>query len=389
MKPKLSVFSQIIRVLLPVCILAAGFWGYHYFKSRETKVKRRPPVQTAMLVETIRPEPGDFSGTIRVMGTVVPDRQVSLKSRVAGEIIDVSASFVRGGVVNKGEVLVRLDDSDYAIAVKKADSALAKARADLEIEQGSQTIAEEEFKLISKVSKTQVKATDLALRKPQLAQAKASVLNAQADLETAHLNLARTVIRAPFNSLVLEKKVDQGSLVSAQETIAVLVDIDAFHVEALVPPDQLGAVSTDPENPSPAVIRSPFSHLTWPGKVVRATGKMSQASRMAGILVEVSNPLGQGSDTRPLLLDDHVIVDISGTRFENVFRLPRNLLRDRDTVWINTNGQLEIRKVTVAWKQDGTVFISNGLTPEDDVIVTDLSAPISGMALQNGKGNSQ
>jgi RND family efflux transporter MFP subunit len=389
MKSKLSVFSQIIRVLLPVCILAAGFWGYHYFKSRETKVKRRPPVQTAMLVETIRPEPGDFSGTIRVMGTVVPDRQVSLKSRVAGEIIDVSASFVRGGVVNKGEVLVRLDDSDYAIAVKKADSALAKARADLEIEQGSQTIAEEEFKLISKVSKTQVKATDLALRKPQLAQAKASVLNAQADLETAHLNLARTVIRAPFNSLVLEKKVDQGSLVSAQETIAVLVDIDAFHVEALVPPDQLGAVSTDPENPSPAVIRSPFSHLTWPGKVVRATGKMSQASRMAGILVEVSNPLGQGSDTRPLLLDDHVIVDISGTRFENVFRLPRNLLRDRDTVWINTNGQLEIRKVTVAWKQDGTVFISNGLTPEDDVIVTDLSAPISGMALQNGKGNGQ
>ena len=203
------------------------------------------------------------------------------------------------------------------------------------------------------------------------------------------LNKSRTIIRVPFNGLVLEKKVDKGSLVTVQESIATLVSVDFFHVESLVPPDQLEAIKIDPEQGSPARIRSPFSKHIWQGRVIRATGKMSASSRMAGVLVAVQDPLGLKTGGRPLMLEDHVIVDIQGRLFRQVVKLPRKLLRDKDTVWINAGGQLEIRPVSVVWKQDAAVYISQGLTPEDDVIETDLPAPVAGMALQNDKGTGQ
>ena len=107
---------------------------------------------------------------------------------------------------------------------------------------------------------------------------------------------------------------------------------------------------------------------------------------MAGVLVAVQDPLGLAGDRPPLMLDDHVVVDIEGKLFKRVYQLLRELLRDGDTVWVNNDGHLVIREVSVVWKQGDTVYISDGLTPVDDVISTDLPAPVSGMALQNGKG---
>lgn len=67
---------------------------------------------------------------------------------------------------------------------------------------------------------------------------------------------------------------------------------------------------------------------------------------MAGVLVIVQDPLGLKNISRipPLMLDDHVSIQISGHVLKNVYKLPRKLLRDGNTVWINRNGHLEIKK---------------------------------------------
>ncbi len=317
---KTSIVHQILRIVLPICLLAAGVAGYQYYKSKEAKVKRRPPKKQVMQVETVSFLPGNYPARIQVMGSVIPDREVFLKSKVGGEVVFISPKFVRGGVIKKGEVLVRLDDSDYTIEIQKAQSTLEKAQSDLSLELGNQKIAKEEYKLISKVSKNKVVATDLALRKPQLTQARAVVKSAQADLEKARLNLSRTIVRVPFNSLALSKNVDLGSLVSAQESIATLVNTDTFHVEALVPPDLLGVLLIDAHAGSRAVVQSPYSQQTWPARIIRTTGKIASESRMAGVLAAVKDPLNLTSKGtgQPLMLDDYVIVDIEGKMYEDM-----------------------------------------------------------------------
>jgi RND family efflux transporter MFP subunit len=319
----------------------------------------------------------------------MPDRQVILKSRVSGEVVSISDSFVQGGLIKKGETLITLDDADYLIQVQKAESAVDKVLSDLAIEKGSQLIAEAELKLINEASEEEIKSTDLALRKPQLVQANAALESVRADLEQARLNLARTRIIVPFNALVLEKNVNSGSLVTVQGTIATLVDVDTYRVEALVPPDRLAKIRIHETRGSEALIHSQYSEHTWQGRVVRTTGKMAGKSRMAGVIILVPDPLGltRNENRVQLLLDDYVDVRIMGQRLENVFSIPRSILRDGNTLWVFQDGVLEIRQVDLVWKEDGRVFVGAGLSPGDRVITSDLPAPVKGMVLQTASGD--
>ena len=385
----MSILKLMIKIIIPVYLIWAGFAGFNYFKSKEPKMKRKPPKKQVIVVETISMKPGNYISSIHVMGTVVPDRQISLKSKVSGEVAFISSRFVQGGVMKKGEMILMLDDSDYRIEIRKAKSALDKALSDLAIEQGSQLIAKEELKLINEALKDVVKATDLALRKPQLVKAKAVVESARADLEKAELSLSRTKVVLPFNALVLEKHVDLGSLVTVQGSLAILVDVDTYRIEAQVPPDRLAAFNTPGVSESDAIIHSQYSNQTWQGKVVRITGKITDKSRMAGVIILVPDPLGLKTPgiRVQLLLDDHVDVRIMGKTLENVFSMPRSILRDGNTVWVYHSGVLEIKKVRLAWKEDGRVFIKSGISSGDKVITSDLPAPVKGMALQPASGD--
>jgi RND family efflux transporter MFP subunit len=388
-KTKGSAVGLLIKIVLPVCLIIAGAAGWRYFKSKEPRMKRQPPVKQAVVVETVAMEPGNYQSSVQVMGTVIPDTQILLKSKVSGEVVFISPKFVLGGLMKRGETLLTLDTSDYKIEVLKARSALEKAMSDLAIEEGSQLIAKEELKLIEQADLGEITATDLALRKPQLVQAKAAIESARADLERAELNLSRTKVTVPFNALILEKQVNLGSLVTVQGTIATLVGVDTYRVEALVPPDRLSAVTVDETNGSRAFIHSQYSEQPWEGRVVRTTGKMTSKSRMAGVIISVADPLGlkrQGNNPQ-LLLDDHVDVQILGEMLENVFSIPRAILRDGNTVWVYRSGVLEVKAVNLIWKEDGRVFVRNGIRPGDLLITSDLAAPVKGMALQLATGD--
>ncbi|MFH2092361.1 MAG: efflux RND transporter periplasmic adaptor subunit [Pseudomonadota bacterium] len=379
-----TVLGRILSMVLPVCLILAGVGGYQYFKSQEARMKRKPPQQQAVMVETLVMKPGNYQSVVRAMGTVLPDKQIVLNSKVSGEVVSISRDFVQGGLIKKGETLLTIDDSDYQIEIKKASSALSKALADLAIEQGSQMIAKEELKLINLADLGDVKATDLNLRKPQLVQAQAAVDSARADLERARLNLSRTTVVVPFNALVLEKKVNSGSLVTSQSELATLVDVDFYRVEAQVPPDMLSVLTISETSGSRAIIHSQYSNQTWQGTVVRTTGKMATNSRMAGVIVLIADPLGLKNSDGPeqLLLSDHVELKMMGEPLENVFSLSRAYLRDENTVWIYKNGVLDIKTVDLAWKEDGVVYIRSGISEGDLLIVSDLPAPLPGMSLQ-------
>ncbi len=391
---KISKTSLLLRIILPICLILAGAGGFSYLKSKEPRMKRKPPKKQALMVKTISLKPGNYQTSINAMGTVSPDREIILKSKVSGEVISISHNFVEGEVIKKGEILLELDDADYKIDVQKAQSALDKALSSLAIEKGSQLIAMEELKLLNEASKEKIKETDLALRKPQLIQAEAAVNSARADLKKAQLNMSRTKIITPFNALILEKSVNPGSLVNAQGAIATLIDIDAYKVEAQVPPDRLSALTINQAEGSKAVIYSLYSNQTWQGKVVRTTGKITDKSRMAGVIISVHDPLGlisnlqTGNKKQQLLINDYVDIRIMGETLENVFSISRSILRDDNTLWIYDSGVLKIKKIKIIWKEDGVIYIRKGISQNDKIISSDIPIAVEGMALQLSLGDN-
>lgn len=378
-----KLFPKTLRILLPIFIILIGVGFAIYFKKTAPTIKRKPPKQKIPSVEVLKAESKDAKQYLQVMGTVTPSRKINLRSRVSGEIVFVSPDFMPGGRIATGEVLLKIDPTDYQVEVEKAQSALDTKKAELAIEQGNQSIAREEIRLMSETSQDALYETDLALRKPQLKQAEAAVASAEADLRKAKLNLKRTIVLAPFNTLITERNVNLGAHVSTQDIMAVLVGTDEFWIEAAVPLDQLAAVNMDKKDGSKVVIHSHGSPAEWQGRVIHTTGTLNEKSRMASMIIAVPDPLGLNTENNgtALMLDNYVTVSIEGNTMPGVIELPRTSLRDGNTVWVFDNGKLSIRSIAIAWKQGERVFIDKGIDTDDTIIVSTISIPVDGMRL--------
>ncbi|MBN1903915.1 MAG: efflux RND transporter periplasmic adaptor subunit [Deltaproteobacteria bacterium] len=378
------IYLRMARLLLPLIIIAVGGVAWAYFNASAPAIERKPPERQVRTVQIKTIVQTEARTSVNAMGTVVPSMETTLKARVSGTVTDISSEFIPGGHISKGASILSLDKSDHEVEVRKAESSLESAKAELAIEQGSQTIAREELRLLSESSSEDIPQTDLALRKPQLQQAIATVASAEAGLRQAMLDLERTEVKAPFNALIIDRNVNIGAYVTPGETLTTLVGTDELWVEALVSLDQLKMIDLEYPGGCPAVVRSQTGNGAWEGKVVRVSGKLNDSSRMATVIISVSDPLGlaKKSSVSPMMIQDYVNVEITGSLLPDIIEIPRSALHDDNTVWVCSNNSLDIRSVTIVWKSTDKIYISGGLTTGEQVILSDLSAPVQGMALK-------
>jgi RND family efflux transporter MFP subunit len=322
------------------------------------------------------------------MGTVIPAREVVLKSRVSGEIIEIHPEFTEGGFLKKGMRIIQIDPKDYELALARKKSAVTDAEYALKLELGHQAVAKREWDLLNQGKPAQDMEKELALRQPHLDKVRADLVAAEADLKAAMLDLERTRILSPFNAMVRSKSVDLGSQTTSQEPLAELVGTDAYRIQVSLPVDRLQwidvPVQADDSGSKARVIYGQGNECR--GTVIRLMGDLATEGRMARILVEVADPLGlkaSKQDRAPLLIGEYVRVEILGHKLDNVFQIPRTALRDNSTIWIvKENQSLEIRKVHPVWRDADVVLLQDGLKPGEQLIVSDLAAPVEGMAVR-------
>ncbi len=382
-------WKKFAGILLPFLIVGLGIAGGKYFLDTRPVPKKKAPVTLAPLVNVHTAVFAREEVSVHAMGTVVPARETVLNPQVSGEVISVSPGFLPGGVLTKGRPLLRIDPRDYELQVREKKTALIQARAALALERGQQDVARKEWSLLRGSQSMASQDATLALREPQLAQARAEVDAALLALEQAELDLSRTSVPVPFNALVLEKNIDLGAQVSSQTSIATLVGTDAYWIETSIPRDRLAWITIPKAGKgegSTALIGSGAAGTARTGRVIRLLGDITSEGRMARILVRVEDPLllkQKESSALPLLLGEYVRVDIAGRVLEHVAAIPRDALRDGDTVWVaKQDDTLDIRPVQIVWKDEQVVYLSDGIVSGDRIILSDIAAPVAGMALQ-------
>ena len=359
-----------------------------YLKNSAPRTQKRPPVKLSPAVQVEIVRPSEYQIVVRAMGTVIPDREVVLKSRVTGEVIDIHPEFTEGGFFKKDMKVLQIDPLDYELALARQQSVVADAEYALKLELGHQAVAKREWELLNGNNPAQDMEKELALRKPHLDKARAELAAAQAELKTAMLNLDRTRIMAPFNAMVRSKSVDLGSQVTPQESLAELVGTDAYRIQTSIPIDRIGWIQIPGRadgSGSKARIIYGQGHECM-GRVTRLMGDLSTGGRMARILVEIKDPLclkAVDQDRVPLLIGEYVRVEIQGRKLDRVFQIPRTTLKDNSSVWIaGENQTLEIRKVHPIWRDADIVLLQEGLNPNDRLIVSDLPAAVEGMPVR-------
>lgn len=387
------------KLVLPVVIVTTGVLYASYMINNKPKSQRqRPPLQ-ARLVEVMPVERRDVPVTIKASGTVIPAREVELKSQVAGKIISMNPEIIPGGWFEEGQNLIRIEPDDYQLIVRQRQSDITNAESYLKLEHGNQAIAKQEFNLLGE----EISDSDreLVLRQPQLVSAQAALDAAQARLDQAKLDLQRTNITAPFNAVVKDKYVDLGAMVSPSTTLVSLTGMDEYWAEVMVPVNDLKWIQIPGRNGSEGSQVKIYNPSGWDkemyreGRVFKLRSELEEKGRRARLLISIQDPLAlkaENAGKQPLLIDSYVHAEIEGKIIPSVVRLDRDVLRDGDNVWILTKeGTLAIRPVEVVFSGKNTVLIRDSIEPGDQIITTDLSTPVEGMKLrtQDEKQNAK
>lgn len=382
--------NWILTLVLCAVIGAIALGVVLLIQSTEPKPQRTgASKRSAMLVETAVAERGTYQPQIVAMGVVRAREDVMLSPRVSGEIIERAPNFNPGAHVKQGEVLLRIDPSDYQNAVAQARSALHQAEADLQIEMGRQTVAKLDYELLD--SEIAAGSESLILREPQLNAAKSDVEAAQARLDQALLNLERTTIRAPFDAQVLTREVAVGSQVSPGDSLGHLTGVENYWVTTTVPLRQLQYINfadQDDRGGSTATIRN---RTAWApgasrkGYVSKLIGSLDEGTRLARINVVAPDPLATQAENEgqpPLIIGSLLEVTITGAPIENIIRIHRDHLRENDTVWIKDQGKLRIQPVVVLFQDAEYAYISSGLEDDETIVTSGLSSVVNGAPLR-------
>ncbi len=387
--------KTVIR-LLPVLVLAAGMAGAVILVKTRPEPKRHPErKRVAPLVSVHEIEQTSPAVIISGFGTVRAGERVSLVASVAGYLAEKSTLFEQGAVFGAGELLARIEQSDYLLAVQVAEAGVARAELDLARTEQEAEAARKEWARLNPAGAEEGKPGSLVLYEPQLKLSQAELVSARAKLEQARLNLKRCDIRAPFAGRVISENVDVGQYIAPGAAIGVIHAVSA--VEVVVPMRDADLAFFDvpscrgDTSAASVVIEADFGGRKhrWNGVVSHTSGEINRNTRMIDLVVKVESTYHSG-DGRPSLLDGMFVnVLIRGRSIEGGCRIPRAALRNDDIVWVATpDGKLELRSVSVAHIDRETAIVRSGLAEGELAVTTQLEIVSGGMEVRVEGGRS-
>lgn len=381
--------GRLLRWMLPLVVIGAGAITGVALLGSGPQARMAQPAAQPRLVETASFTPSTHTPVFEAMGTVIAAHESTLYPMVSGPIVAVSDQLMPGGRFRAGEEILRIDEADYRLNLRKQQASVAQAESALQEELGQQEVAKREYELLDRNLEAADKA--LVLRQPQLASARATLESARADRDQANLDLARTRVTAPFDGMVLSRNVDLGTRVTTSTALLTLISVDSFWVEVSLPVADLARIAIPGEDGDSGA-QVELHQTGWDaaqsrhGRVLRLNPELDSTSRTARLLIEIDDPLAlraENTGLPPIMVNEYLRVRIAGEPLPEVVKLPRKLLRDGDTVWVmSADNRLEIRPVQVVHKAGEHVLIKTGIARDDRIISVDLSTPVAGTPLQ-------
>jgi len=373
---------RIILLLIPAVFLYMGWNRYQALVNSKPEPKKwgAPAAQTH--VDAQRLSTTNFPVIIRSQGTVQPRTESTLIPQVAGEVHWTARSFNEGGFFEEGDILVKLDPSDYKTSVEIAQAALVQAEANLRVEVAQSEQAWENWKRLG----TGGTPNPLVVREPQVAEAKAAVTTAKARVDQAERDLDRTIIKAPYAGRILEQLVDVGQFVSSGTILARIYAIDYVEIRLPLSGRQQGYVDlpisyrgeqTQNRDDLPVVTLKGNTlgrEIRWQGRIIRTEGAIDTRSRQLFAIAQVDDPYGRKtSSIAPLKVGQFVEAEIEGTTLEKVFAIPRSSIRqDREVLIINDGNQVNRRPIESIFKDGNVALVRNGLKEGELLCLTAL-----------------
>ena len=343
----------------------------------------KPPPETrdipdvAPLVEVLPLVAAPASFKIASQGTVRPRTETVLSAEVSGSIVSISPKFIAGGVFASGEELLRIDPTNYTVAVDQARATFAQRQIEHD---GALKLRTQGYRAES-----------------EYASAAAALAAARADLVKAERNLVRTHITLPYGGMVRVKEADLGQYVNPGTRLGVTFATDYAEVRLPLTDQDLAFIDLPDaaDISATGAAQGPVVELStvqkgrmaqWQARIVRTEGVVDERNRVTYAVARIVDPYQLNSDTgedSPLPMGTFMAASIEGATVDNVIRIPRSALRSNNQLmFVDADNRLRIRTVNVLRADAEYAYLQGGAMLGDRISNTTLESPINGMKVR-------
>lgn len=422
-------------IIIPLIIAVAVF--VLLIKNR-TQPEQAEPVEKSRAVRIIEVPSLTVVPRAVAYGNVEPAKTWEAVAEVSGRITELHPQLKNGELIAAGDLLIRIESTDYELAAVQVDTDIQgiqaqlaelevrqqNTAASLEIEQQALALSEKELErnqalvnkgtvtrsafeqeqraLLAQRQNVQSLQNTLNLLPAERQLLQAQLARQQAQRQSALLNLERTTISAPFAGRVAQVNVENTQYVRQGEVLATLDSIDMAEITVhlpvsklrpLIPPDtqRMGIAELDSATVRQtlgfsATVRLPGQGLAidWPARFVRASDAVDTRTRTLGLVVAVDEPYRQAQPgiRPPLVKGMFAEVELRGKSLPDSLVIPRNALHQDQVYLVDDSNRLQRRKVSVQLQQSNYAVISEGLSAGEKLIVSDLFPAVDGMLLE-------
>lgn len=362
-------------VFYVLAIFAALLFGCH----KEKPPPKLPPVEVA--VEKI--ESKTIPAVFEYIGVIQSSHEVEIRARVTGYLETIG--YLEGSFVKKGDLLFQIDPRPF-------QAALAKARAQLAREQAVLWQAQRSVKRFTPLYEQKAASQrDLDNAIASQMSADAQVMEAQAQVADADINLSYTTIRSPVSGLSSQAKYRVGSLISpSQDQMTTVSVIDPIWVNFSISEQDILKSEDEirkgrlifPAHDEFGIELILADQTVFPEKGIVNFASPSYSQKTGTLMVRAVLP-NPNNILRP---GQFVRVRIHGATWPNAIVVPQSAVQQSQqgtfVFVVNANNEAEVRPIDPGPWEENNWIIWNGLKPGDQVIVIGVNKVSPGSSVK-------
>ncbi len=291
-------------------------------------------------VKIIQPE--DFTTDLNVSGSVFGNEEVQLRTEVSGKVVAIL--FKEGTTINKGDLLVKVNDADLQAQLKKAEI----KKKDAEEKEYRQKILLSKNGISKETYETAVNDLDASI----------------ADIENIKAQIAKTEIRAPFSGTIGLRYISEGSYVTPSTQIASLQSANPVKIDFAIPQRFANEISV-----GNFVNLKTASGKLFSAKVYAIEPKVDPSTRALQVRAISNNDRGD------LIPGSYVSVEVNLNTVKNAMVIPSQALAldiSGERVFVYRNGIAVPANVESGIRTESQVQITNGIKMGDSVITSGI-----------------
>jgi RND family efflux transporter MFP subunit len=356
-----------IVLVLVVALGAGGWWWRQRAAAPSVPASAQPaPPETPLEFATadlFTVAPIRLARTVPLTGTLRPVDQTVVKAKVAGELREVAAR--EGMSVRRGQVVARLDPTEYEVRLREREAQLKSANAQLDW--AKRTL--ENTRQLQARNFVSQSALDQSQSSWEAAVGNRDAAAAQ--LALARKALGDTVMVAPIDGIVAERFAQAGEKLPVDGRVMSIVDLSRMEIEAPVPATEVGAVQVGQS----VTLRIEGVSRPQVGRIARIAPSTQAGTRSVPVYIALDNRdpavraglFAQGS--------------LSVEQRDGVLAIPASAVRDaggRTFVYLVLDGRIADREVKLGLRDESgdtpRVEVRDGLVAGDRVVAANLGA---------------